>query len=127
MTTTDNDIALAVIELKAEYPEMGIDRLGPDRYNTEPDDVERIIADVLRHADQVQDCLDWLKLCPINKATNKLVDTYGFKHEVERWKGHWISHTALLVAVQMAGVPMQRDGWVGLLPLGAKRPAGGLL
>ena len=126
MTMTDNDIALAVIELKAAHPEMGIDRLGPNAYHTAPDPVEEIISEALRNGDQVQDCLDWLKLCPVIKTTNLMTDTYGFKHEVERWKGHWVSHTSLLVAVQMAGIPMRREGWVGLLPLGAKRPVGGL-
>lgn len=118
-------IEQAVAELKTAWPQMRIDGLYPDRWHPEPDSVERLTYEALRWPEQINECVDWLTECRLIKTHRRHIDTYTYKHEVESWIGHWVSHTSFLVAVQMQGLDMIENPdrlWAGLLPLGAKRP-----
>ena len=115
------DVAAAVGRLKAKYPLMAVDKLQAD----EPQTVDEIVVDVFCNLSQVEECALWLAQCHPVARFNRRQDTYSYKHEVERHAGHWLSHTSLLVAIELAELDMIQDPtrpWAGLLKLGADRP-----
>lgn len=116
-----SEVMAAVSRLKAKYPFMAVDKLE----SSNPPPVDEVVVDVLRNLTQVEECAAWLSSCPKIKQYNQRYDTYNYKHEVERHTGHWISHTSLLVAIELAALDMTQDPtrpWAGLLKLGADRP-----
>lgn len=114
-------IRAAVSSLKAKYPLMAVDKLQAD----EPQTVDDITVDVFCNLSQVEECALWLAQCRRVAQFNRRQDNYSYKHEVERYAGHWVSHTSLLVAIELAELDMTQDPsrpWAGLLKLGADRP-----
>ena len=114
-------VLAAVESLKNKYPAMAVDKLEASK----PQTVDEIAVDVFRNLAQVEECAAWLAACPQVKQFNRRYDTYSYKHEVERHVGHWVSHTSLLVAVELSDIDMEQDPtrtWAGLLKLGADRP-----
>lgn len=85
------EVAAAVGRLKVKYPLMAVDKLQAD----EPQTVDEITVDVFGNLAQVEECALWLAQCRTVAQFNRRQDTYSYKHEVERYAGHWISHTSL--------------------------------
>lgn len=114
----------AIAALQEHHPNLGVDGLRslgePCRTNSH--DLAYCLKD---HGEALAACRMWLAACPRTKTQRTTHDTYSYKHEVEAVAGIWIPHLALLVAAQMAGLPVTQSrerSWAGLLPLGAKRP-----
>lgn len=116
----ERDILDAVTALHAQFPRLQIDNLVPERVKSPRNTFEQFLSDALANRGQVVRCLEWLALRPRSKTWCKTRDTYEYKHEVERWTGSWISHSSMLVAVQIAGLELRHnpdDPTTGLLKL----------
>ncbi len=125
MATNERDVIRAVSELRGRYPQLAVDGLQCAPKETCIASLEYIIEDALKHLDQVDECRRWLRSCPIRKTYNTLSDTYTYKHEVEAMTRRWVSHSSMLIAIQLEGLEMKQNPsrmWAGLLKLGARRP-----
>lgn len=124
MKITDHDIAAAVAALATRFPDLTVDGLRPTS-GIAALPLANFVEDAIKYREHVTICVAWLSVCQKRETFRRHTDTYSYKHEVEADTGRWISHTAFLVAVELAGLEMkpnpERD-WAGLLKLGPSRP-----
>ena len=106
---TERDILVAVLDLLDQFPDMQIDLLQPDRWTKTPDTFEQILNDALRHSEQIRECRAWLDLCEVGGEWTPYRTTYHFKHEAERWAGHWISRSSMLIAAKIDGLEIRQS------------------
>ena len=60
---------------------------------------------LLERAEEVQLCCDWLDLVLQRKTINRKRSSYGYKHEVQRYFGQYVSNGAFIAALIIKGVP----------------------
>lgn len=59
---------------------------------------------------QVGFCRTWIRRQNVIKSVNQRIDSYGYKHKVERECSHYICNGAFIVAAYMEGITVARDG-----------------
>lgn len=70
--------------------------------------------------EQVDKCIEWLKLQTITKGINKKHTSYGYKHMVENWCHLYISNNSFKKAVEILdiyNIPNDNKGLNILIPI----------
>jgi hypothetical protein len=74
---------------------------GPKTLHTD----DKFENDYLR---QIETCVDWLKEKIVDNKINRITNSYGIKHIIEREKHTYVSNGSFIAAIVYLGIPYER-------------------